>query len=105
MWKDIEKSVGELNYDDFSLLYIDESKDDKEYRANWINEDIFSPYIEVLHKISDYFKIWVNQLNTNNAREYLIRSLENSFDSSTKFLCFNYTDTLENVYNICKKNI
>lgn len=28
-----------VNYDDFSWIYRDESGNDKEYRANWINED------------------------------------------------------------------
>lgn len=105
IWKEIEKSVGELNYDDFSWLYIDESDDDKEYRANSINEDIFSPYIDVLCKIPKYFTMWINQINVSDAKNYKIKDLDSIIDNNLKILCFNYTDTLETVYNISGKNI
>lgn len=102
-WKDIEKSVGELNYDDFSWIYIDESDEDKEYRANWINEDIFSPYIEVLKSIPNYFEEWIKQLRISNI--ILHQDIKQYFDVNTFFLCFNYTNTLEKIYNIDKKHI
>lgn len=102
-WKDIENAVGKLNYDEFSWLYIDESDIDKEYRANWINEDIFSPYIKILTEIPNYFKEWVKQVDISNALAN--DNIKKYFDSSDIFLCFNYTSTLEKVYNIDKSNI
>lgn len=102
-WKYIEKSVGELSYDDFSWLYVDESADDKEYRANWINEDIFSPYIEILTGIPKYFEKWVKQVDMSNI--FPINDLKPYFDSKTVFLSFNYTDTLEKLYDVNKKDI
>lgn len=102
-WNNIEKSVGELDYDDFTWLYIDESKDDKEYRANWINEDLFSPYVKVLLTIPNFFSKWVKQINVNI--EYFNYELNSLFENNTKFLCFNYTDTLECLYNINRENI
>lgn len=102
-WKNIEKSVGEFDYSEFEYLYIDESEDDKEYRANWINEDIFSPYIDVLTEIPNYFSEWINQINLDNIS--INQNIQRYFDDNTYFLCFNYTDTLEEVYKINRKNI
>lgn len=61
-WKSIEESVGKLNYDVLYDLYIDESENDKEQRANYINEDIFSPYVDVLTSITDFFQSGLNRL-------------------------------------------
>lgn len=105
-WNDIEKSVGELNYDDFSWLYIDESEDDKEYRANWINKDSFSPYIEVLTSITEFFSKWIQHIDINEKnKEYYKSELGSLFGEDTAFLCFNYTDTLEYIYNIRREKI
>ncbi len=104
-WKEVEKSVGELSYDDFYDLYIDESENDKEQGANVINEDIFAPYVKVLCKIPNYFAKWIRQLDIDDAKRYKIKDFENMFDNNSKFLCFNYTDTLEAVYNISRENI
>ncbi len=101
-WRNIEKSVGAINYDDFSQMYIEE-REDKEYRANWINQDMFEPYVDVMTKIPCYFEEWVRQLKIydicklNGTAEY--------FNADCRFLCFNYTDTLEKVYNIDRKHI
>lgn len=105
IWKEIEKSVGDLNYDDFSWLYVDESANDKENRANMINEDILSPYVKVLCKISKYFSEWINQIVVDDAKKCRIKDFENMIDSNSKFLCFNYTDTLETVYKINREDI
>lgn len=102
-WKNIEKSVGELNYDDFSWIFVDESDIDKEYRANWINEDMFSPYIDVLIKIPEYFEKWIKQVDIGNAK--VLNNLNNYFDFNAKFICFNYTSTLEKIYNVNKEKI
>lgn len=102
-WKNIEKSVGEFDYSEFEYIYIDESEDDKEYRANWINEDIFSPYIYVLTDIPNYFREWINQINLDNIS--INQNIQKYLDNNTYFLCFNYTDTLERVYKINRKNI
>lgn len=102
-WKNIEKSVGEFSYDEFSWIYIDESDRDKEYRANWINEDMFSPYIEVLTEIPKYFEEWVKQVDISHAS--VLKSINDYFDSNTKFICFNYTSTLEKIYNVNKESI
>lgn len=104
-WKEVEKAVGELNYDDFSWLYIDEYEIDKEQRANLINENIFSPYAEVLYKIPKYFAKWISQIDIDVAKRYKVKAFEKMIDNNSKFLCFNYTDTLEAVYNVSRKNI
>lgn len=102
-WKNIEKSVGEFNYDAFSWIYVDESNIDKEYRANWINEDMFSPYIDVLTKIPEYVKRWIKQVDISNAR--VSKNLNTYFKPNTKFICFNYTSTLERIYSVKKQKI
>lgn len=102
-WKNIETSVGELDYSMFEYLYIDESENDKEDRANWINHDMFLPYVDVLTEIPNYFREWIRQINLNNVK--VNKHIQNFFDSNTIFLCFNYTNTLEKVYNISRHNI
>lgn len=105
-WKNIEHSVGRLNYDEFSWLYLDESEDEKEQRANYINEDIFLPYRDVLASIPDFFSKWIKQININeDYRKYVSCELSSLFDDKTKCICFNYTDTLEYLYNIQREKI
>ncbi len=105
-WKNIEDSVGRLNYDDFSWLYVDESEDEKEQRANYINEGIFLPYRDVLASIPDFFSKWIKQININeDYRKYVSSELSSLFDDKTKCICFNYTDTLEYLYNIKREKI
>ncbi|GAB6167599.1 hypothetical protein JCM1393_00590 [Clostridium carnis] len=106
LWRNVEESVGKFNYDDFSWLYVDESKYDKEERANFINENIFSPYVDVLKSIPNFFSRWINQISINEVyKKNIDGQLSSLFDDETKFLCFNYTDTLEYLYNIKRKNI
>lgn len=88
-WKNIEESVGELNYDEFSWIFIDESDIDKEYRANWINEDMFSPYIDVLMKIPEYFEGWIKQVDISNPnRIFFTASSDISSRLTFPFICF-----------------
>lgn len=102
-WKNIEKSVGELDYSEFEYLYIDESEDDKEYRANWINHDMFLPYVDLLTEIPNYFREWICQISLFNVM--IDEDIQKYFDPNTIFLCFNYTNTLERVYNVSRNNI
>ena len=102
-WKNVEKSVGELDFSEFEYLYIDESKDDKEYRANWINHDLFLPYVDLLTEIPSYFREWICQISLSNIR--INKNIQKFFNDNTIFLCFNYTNTLEKVYNIGRHNI
>lgn len=102
-WSDIERAVGELDYSVFDYMFIDESEIDKGYRANWINQDMFLPYIDILTKIPEYFEKWIKQLKVNDVHSD--QDIRNYFDHESKFLCFNYTSTLEKVYNIDKEKI
>ena len=104
-WNNVEKSVGELNYDEFSWIYRNESENDKEYKANLINEDTFLPYAEVLESIPNYFSSWIKQLKIDDYKKNVKSELVSLFSDYTKFLCFNYTDTLECLYNVNPKNI
>lgn len=102
-WKNIEKSVGELDFSEFEEFYIDESEDDKEYRANWINHDMFLPYVDLLTEIPNYFREWICQISLRNVM--INKNIQKLFNNSTIFLSFNYTNTLEKVYNISRRNI
>ena len=102
-WKNIEKSVGELDFSEFENFFIDESEDDKEYRANWINYDMFLPYVDLLTEIPNYFREWIWQISLYNVS--INKNIQKFFDSNTVFLCFNYTNTLERVYNVSRNNI
>lgn len=95
-WKNIEKSVGELDFSEFEEFYIDESEDDKEYRANWINHDMFLPYVDLLTEIPNYFREWICQISLRNVM--INKNIQKLFNNSTIFLSFNYTNTTLQVF-------
>ncbi len=97
-WATLEKSLGMFDYSAFDYSFIDESEDEKEYRANWINQDIVEPYKRALMKISDYFREWIYQIEISNASSK--NSVSNLIEDDTLFLSFNYTDTLETLYGV-----
>lgn len=104
-WNNIEKSVGQFDFEPFSYLYVEGDPDnDEEYDANLTNEDILAPYVKVLSLIPEYFKKWIKQIDVDS-RYTINNDIERLFDENTKFLCFNYTDTLETLYGVSRKNI
>ncbi|MCG1770403.1 AbiH family protein [Staphylococcus epidermidis] len=91
LWKDLEKSIGELDLD----YYIE--KDVK----NLTNAIMFTENFSCL------FKKWVNYLRDFEIiKESTKKNLKHLFNENRDvFFSFNYTPTLEKIYNINKDNI
>lgn len=95
VWGDIEKALGE--YDEDSILEYCKPNENFDYdhptRSMAAVEDspdwIFRP---VLDEFLEEFKNWVNSINITGAQK--VRNLP----IESKYLTFNYTETLERVY-------
>lgn len=102
VWGDIEKALGE--YDEDGILDFcrpDEEFDyDHAMRSMAAVEDapdwLFQP---VLEEFTEAFKDWVNSINIKDAEK--IRDLP----TESRYLTFNYTETLEKLYGIADSNI
>lgn len=102
LWGDIEKALGE--YDENSVLDFcrpDEEFDiDHSLRDSAIIEDspdaIFKPTLADFYEI---FDDWVEGIDISKARQIF------SFSKSDLFFTFNYTDTLETIYQIPQSQV
>ena len=102
VWGDIEKALGE--YDEDSILEFCKPNEDFDYdhptRSIAAIEDspdwIFRP---VLDEFIEAFTDWVDSIDITVGDK--IRDLP----SCSKFLTFNYTETLEKIYGISQSNI
>ncbi|AVO00891.1 bacteriophage abortive infection AbiH family protein [Staphylococcus simulans] len=87
LWKNLEENIGNLDLNSV------------------IEESILNliPAIEFTNYFSCFFKKWVNQIDINvEAKAYLQKLFDNQHDL---FFTFNYTPTLEKLYNINEQNI
>lgn len=102
VWGDIEKALGEYDEDDIlDFCKPDEEIDyDHQMRSVARIEDapdaIFQP---VLNEFAENFKDWVNGINFKAAKKIFDLPLE------SRYLTFNYTETLEKLYGIADSNI
>ena len=97
-WKDFEKCLGELNYQDV-LDYVEED-DEKPFNYYYNLEDIAENLgTSLLFATTSIFSEWINQISISKIKK------KYSFYETDLFLTFNYTSVLEDVYGIHKKNI
>jgi hypothetical protein len=102
-WSDLEYTLGKLNYDDFFDYW---NEDDNEYYTEYYNvyrnEDIASNIKGAVIMIKTYFSDWINQIELFDSKPIKIfkKLIDNNNDL---FLTFNYTMTLEKLYNV--KNV
>lgn len=68
------------------------------WATSYQNEDVASDLSVVIEKLSDYFTDWINTINLSKVQQ--IVALENLIESKDVFLNFNYTETLEIVYQV-----
>jgi hypothetical protein len=99
-WSDLENTLGKLNYEDFFNNW-DENEDDNEWHNVYRNEDIASNIGRAVIRIKKYFSDWIKQIEISDAKpiEAFKKLIDNSDDL---FLTFNYTMTLEKLYNAKK---
>lgn len=104
LWSDLEHALGNLDFQQaFSLGTEDiELEEDHELRYQAQMEDapeyMLQNMFAVFHKL---FEKWVNEININLGKLECIPH----FNSQGLFLSFNYTETLETLYNIPKTRI
>lgn len=100
-WSDLETSIGLLEFEEFF-----EGWDDEEYENEWHevyrNQDIASNIVESVLKILDYFEEWIDDICLDDVKPK--EDMTELIQQNDKFLSFNYTLTLEEVYgeyNVC----
>lgn len=103
LWSDLEHALGNI---DFQNAFKESTEDveleeDHEIRYQAQMEDAPEYYLEMMFKaFHRIFEDWVNQIDINVP----FVSLQH-FDRNGMFLSFNYTETLEKLYSIPKKQI
>ena len=101
-WKDVEYAMGIFNYDeyfdDFDLsAAIADSDDNEMYRVQHVREEIASNLHCCIYEIKNLFAEWIDTIEVDAEPQSRFVYL---FDADSLFLTFNYTNTLEAVYDI-----
>ncbi|HFJ9454020.1 TPA: bacteriophage abortive infection AbiH family protein [Bacillus tropicus] len=87
LWSNLEKTLGDINYDGFLS------------RNGYKNNDILLDTLKTRAFIfKDYFYSWVNKISIERANSK--EDFKKLINSDDLFLNFNYTKTLEDVYNV-----
>lgn len=107
-WEDFEDAMGKYQYLSYFEDYdMDEAMsaddDDEAYRTIHNREDILSELSCCVLEVKNLFSEWINSIDVSTAKPQA-RFIK-LFDAETEFLTFNYTHTLETVYNISKSKI
>lgn len=104
-WRDVESSLGRLNFDE--CLYnsdpmLDADGDYDNWKNMYIRQDIATELVVPCLMIKDFFADWINTIKLNNIKpkEGFIKLIDKDNDL---FLTFNYTETLETLYKV--KNV
>ena len=109
LWQDFENDLGKLEYNtafeysDFNEVY-DKEGDIDEYRTAYNRENIGQRINETFRYISVFFSDWVNTIEVKKARKK-DKFVDIACGGDSLFLNFNYTLTLEKVYNIPEKDV
>lgn len=105
-WNNIESALGYLTFDE-AFDWLDDIRDKdgdiNYFKTAYRNEDIASQLVIPTTTIKHLFAEWINTINLDSveAKEDF-RKLLNVQD---RFLTFNYTETLEEVFGIEEDNI
>ncbi|NTW72695.1 MAG: hypothetical protein HGA49_10720 [Eubacteriaceae bacterium] len=102
-WSDVENSLGNFNFsycfDDLPEFFDKEGDRDYQYEY-YNNEDRSSHLVTPILEITDHFSDWISLIYTYPKQDFK-KLIDNKNDL---FLTFNYTLTLENLYdakNVC----
>lgn len=100
-WSDLENTLGCLNFDEcFDDCNTDED-DDNEWHRVYRNEDIAANVSGAVKMIKEYFSDWIETIDISSAerKTKFYQLIDNNNDL---FLTFNYTETLEELYEAKK---
>jgi len=112
LWTDFEKAIGNCDIERGFMSIeenYEEDKDQLNHFLGYIEEDINMHFIYPLKKdMPIYFIKWINEINDKIYKlpktDYISEKLR-GFTKEGLFLTFNYTDTLEHLYQISEINI
>ena len=109
LWQDFENDLGKLRYDavfeysDFNEVY-DKEGDVDEYKTAYNRENIGQRVHDTFQYISIFFSDWINTIEVEKARKK-DKFVDIACGGDSLFLNFNYTLTLEKVYNIPEEDV
>lgn len=100
-WSNVEKSLGELDFeeyfDDMSYLYNEDKGDFNYFHQAYDYEDVSSNFFAVTLKIKELFAEWVDTINIQLIEPKV--SFQDMINPDEDyFINFNYTPVLEEVY-------
>lgn len=104
LWCDLEKALGNMDFHAALRETTEdvEMEDGHEGRYQAEMEDAPGSFLpSMFEDFHSLFEEWVNQIDLNEAEPRAIKH----FDHFGKFLTFNYTDTLELLYNIVDNQV
>lgn len=100
LWNQFEKALGDLEYEELldyhsdSLVSYGVDNWSDSYHHDY--QYLVDSDLAFSKDISQYLSKWINSIDTDVER----RLKRNYLTPNSLYLCFNYTDTLENVYGI-----
>lgn len=105
LWSDFERALGELDdesvRDYCSDQLVDYGSDKWRDSCNHDYQFEIESVLDFATSIPDFLNTWISELDTNIDRKLSKKILT----KEDLYITFNYTDTLENVYNIPDNNI
>jgi hypothetical protein len=108
LWGDFEESLAKLDTDELycdnsNLLPNIESDDFREHDWYVFPDEMERIYDKLTTELVETFKDFISEAMSVDDLEILKHKID--VDINARFLCFNYTDTLERIYHIQRKNI
>ncbi len=105
-WRDIERSLGHLEFDlvfdGFEEIY-DKEGDIDYWSTARRNQEITSDLVIPATTIQEYFSEWVDSIDISKAKAK--NDFNNLLQVGDQFLTFNYTDTLQAVYDVDDRDV
>ena len=109
LWSSFETSLGCFDYEKLKKHYFDYIKNDKVIPETYETNDKFPSIIQKELNFTDdiqyLFQNWISGLNTNVCTLPSILKIFRECILPVRFLNFNYTNILEQVYCIPRRNI
>lgn len=97
LWSDFEKDLGTFDYEYFFDKINNIDVMEENFKFSWtfdLGDELNQETDKLVNQIRRAFESWIEEINLDSLENTLI------FDNDASFLTFNYTLTLEKVYQI-----
>lgn len=101
-WSMLEDALGRLNFDDYIKFLSLNNEKVNEWEISSYNEMVADSMVQPILAINDLFPDWINSIKIDKSITK-ISMVEQLLQKPHIILSFNYTDTMEIVYN--EKNV